>query len=279
MTSSSSCEPHSGSSGGPSEESSDSASSPRGALRRPDGAPFASSSRSSSSASPSLPRRFSRSSSRSSDSCRAVVSARSSARVSCDGVWTVEGGQTARARGDRGRLGRHEIDLRRARVVGSFGDERIWLLRAHLARGALGVAESLRAGHRPPELVAPHRGQGPEQTQELLGARHGTNESPRLTKTEGATVGRYHWTWEAAGSKSLCSIFAIPAEPRLGSAPFLRVLFARSNLASTLPSSRSIPPRITPRRAPPRGPPRRQPPPRQTRVNLTCDPRLVRTRP
>ena len=58
------------------------------------------------------------------------------------------------------------------------------------------------------------------------------------------------YTKEAEGSKSLCSIFAIPAEPRLGSAPFLRVLFARSNLASTPPSSRSIPLRITPRRAP-----------------------------
>ena len=128
MTSSSSCEPHSGSSGGPSESSDDSASSPRGALRRPDGAPFASSSRSSSCASPSMLRRFSRSSSRSSDSCRAVVSARSSARVSCDGVWTVEGGQTARARRGRGRLGRHEIDVVPALLVRSG--------RADLAAGA-----------------------------------------------------------------------------------------------------------------------------------------------
>ena len=173
-----------------------------------------------------------------------------------------------------------------------FGrDGPIWL-RAYLARGALGVAESLRAGHRSPEIVAPRRGQGPEQTQELLGARHRTNESPRL-KTEGATVGRTRRR-RRGGFKISCSIFAIPAEPRLGSAPFLRVLFARSNLASTQPSSRrSIPPRIiTPRRATPRGPPRRQPPPpsstRRTRrdrrsrfgdSSLTFDRRQVRTRP
>ena len=137
MTSSSSCEPHSGSSGGPSESSDDSASSPRGALRRPDGAPSASSSRSSSSASPFLLRRFSRSSSRSSDSCRAVVCARSSARVSCDGVWTVEGGQTARARRGRGRLGRHEIDV----VVNSVGT------------GGSGCGRTLRAG--PWESLSP----------------------------------------------------------------------------------------------------------------------------
>ena len=141
MTSSSSCEPHSGSSGGPSESSDDSASSPRGALRRPDGAPFASSSRSSSCASPSMLRRFSRSSSRSSDSCRAVVSARSSARVSCDGVWTVEGGQTARARRGRGRLGRHESRRRSRVVINSVGT------------GRSGCGRTLRAG--PWESLSP----------------------------------------------------------------------------------------------------------------------------
>jgi hypothetical protein len=60
-----------------------------------------------------------------------------------------------------------EVRVKSNVVVSEAG--RIW---AYLARGSLGVPESLRAGHRPPELIAPVRWQGPEQTQEVVPARH-----------------------------------------------------------------------------------------------------------
>jgi hypothetical protein len=60
-------------------------------------------------------------------------------------------------------------------VVSEAG--RIW---AYLARGSLGVPESLRAGHRPPELIAAARWQGPEQTQEVVPARHADGGADEL---------------------------------------------------------------------------------------------------
>ena len=66
-------------------------------------------------------------------------------------------------------------------VVSEAG--RIW---AYLARGSLGVPESLRAGHRPPELIAAVRWQGPEQTQEVVPARHADGGADELEG--GATI-------------------------------------------------------------------------------------------
>lgn len=68
-----------------------------------------------------------------------------------------------------------EVRVKSNVVVSEAG--RIW---AYLARGSLGVPESLRAGHRPPELIAAARWQGPEQTQEVVPARHADGGADEL---------------------------------------------------------------------------------------------------
>lgn len=104
-------------------------------------------------------------------------------------------------------------------VVSEAG--RIW---AYLARGSLGVPESLRAGHRPPELIAPARWQGPEQTQEVVPARHADGGADEL---EGGATNQCSRATEETEKTELLKISSVALTN------FPRVLFAHSNLDST----------------------------------------------